>query len=75
MTDIQGPDNGPGKKKELVILEPATARYWAFCINACPVGVFKLNSENTHRKSKARRAQAIWPEVVVVPWAEKECNG
>ena len=25
MTDIQGPDNGPGKKTELVILEPATA--------------------------------------------------
>jgi hypothetical protein len=24
---------------------------------------------------KARRAQAIWPEVIVVPWAEKECNG
>jgi NAD-dependent dihydropyrimidine dehydrogenase PreA subunit len=57
MTDIQGPDNGPGKKTELVIIEPATATILAFCINACPVGVSKLILKNTHRKSNFGEAQ------------------
>ena len=45
MTDIQGPDNGPGKKTELVILEPATATILGLlykCVPGGPVGVSKL---------------------------------
>jgi hypothetical protein len=52
MTDIEGPDNGPGKKRNSSSLSRQRRRYWAFCINACPVGVSKIILKNTHRKSK-----------------------
>ena len=52
MTEIQGPDNAPGKKTELVILEPATATILGLLHKCVPGGRIQINSEDTHRKSK-----------------------
>jgi len=48
----RGTHNGPGKKTELVILEPATTTILGLLYKWAPGGRIQTDSENTHRKSK-----------------------
>jgi hypothetical protein len=52
MTEIQGPDNAPGKKTELVILEPATATILGLLHKCVPGGRIQINSEKHTQEIK-----------------------
>ena len=52
MTEIQGPDNVPGKKTELVILEPATATILGLLHKCVPGGRIQINSEKHTQEIK-----------------------